>query len=270
MGLQIDSDDPRQLSFFPELEGSASIPSLSTLPEFDQALSNLIKMSDLGAFIQLHIQGLEKGYSINLMDMNIPADFIKLPTNYSALNIHLFPIEIRHQLKKFTYDIKAFFNRKNSFRTSFGYFLFRSHFSQWKQFIEGQRNKIIDYLTDTLGRGKYGQFYLKQLKVGNDHIKSLADITAPWEFRETILLKDVEATRKTIATEGLTLHTLKATELDFPFLSLILKTQHIPLVLHQYLHQVQIHFVFKTIHLEYLSDININTIEDIRQLTEHL
>ncbi len=270
MGFQIDSEDPRQLSFFPELEEHASLPSLSTLPEFDRALGNLIKMSDLGAFIQLHIQGLEKGYSLNLREMNIPEDFLKLPPNYSTLNIHLFPIEIRHQLKKFTYDIKAFFNRKNSFRTSFGYFLFRSHFSQWKQFIEHQRQIIIDYLSDALGHGKYGQLFLSQLKTGNAHFKSLADITAPWEFRDTILLKDVEATRRQIGEEGLTLHTLKPTDIDFPFLSLILRTQHIPLVLHQYLQQIQIHFVFKTIHLEYLSDININTIEDIRQLTDRL
>ena len=45
-----DSNDPRQLSLFGELPNSSN-PSIATFPEFDQALNNLIKLSDLGAFI---------------------------------------------------------------------------------------------------------------------------------------------------------------------------------------------------------------------------
>ncbi len=265
-----DRDDHRQLSFFPELDGRTSIPSLSTLPAFDLALGNLIKMSDLGAFIQLNIQGLEKVYSLNVADLNIPSDFLNIPQNYSPITIHLFPPDLRNKVKKFTYDIKAFFNKGNSFPTSFGYFLFRSHFNIWKSFIEDQRHNMIDALTETLGRGKYGQHFLHHLQEGYDHFHSLADITAPWTFREHLLLKNVEASRKSLLESGITLHNLRATEVDFPFLALILKTNHIPLVLHQFLHQVQIHFIFKSVHLEYLSDKEINTIEDIRKLTEGL
>jgi hypothetical protein len=67
-----------------------------------------------------------------------------------------------------------------------------------------------------------------------------------------------------------TLSLLKATDLDFPFHALVLKTAHIPMVLHQFQSQVHVHSVFKTIHLEYLSDNDINTIEDVRKLTEKL
>jgi hypothetical protein len=42
------------------------------------------------------------------------------------------------------------------------------------------------------------------------------------------------------------------------------------MVLHQYQSQVHVHSVFKTIHLEYLAETEINTIEDVRKLTEKL
>ena len=67
-----------------------------------------------------------------------------------------------------------------------------------------------------------------------------------------------------------TLSTLKYTELDFPFSLLVFKTMHIPMVLHQYQSQLQINSRFKTIHLEYLIDRDINTIEDIRKLADSL
>lgn len=265
-----EREDPRQLSFFPELGGHASIPSISTMPEFDQALGNLIKMSDLGAFIQLNIQGLEKMYSLNVHELNIPPDFLKFPDNYSPISVHLFPPDLRNRLKKMTYDIKAFFNRGNSFSTSFGYFLFRSHFDLWKTFLEKHRQEIIKTLTNTLGKGKYGQHYLHHLQDGYDHFHSLAGITAPWEFRDHLLLKDIDAARKSLLESGITLYNLKPTDIDFPFFALVLKTNHIPLTLHQFLSQIQIHSVFKSIHLEYLSDREINTIEDIRKLTKDL
>ena len=144
----VDQKDARQLSMFPEVSGDGSIPSISTMPDFDKALGNLIKMSDLGAFIQLNIQGLEKSYSLNLSDYPIPDDFIQLPQNYSPLNLHLFPLRLRNRIKKEIYDIRAFFTRGNSFKTSFGYFLFRSHFSEWKEFIQSHRKILAEYLSE--------------------------------------------------------------------------------------------------------------------------
>jgi len=84
------------------------------------------------------------------------------------------------------------------------------------------------------------------------------------------LLKDVQEIRNNLIEAQTTLSVLKATDLDFPFHVLALKTAHIPMVLHQYQSQIHVHSVFKTIHLEYLSDIDINTIEDVRKLTDKL
>jgi len=51
---------------------------------------------------------------------------------------------------------------------------------------------------------------------------------------------------------------------------MVFKTMHIPMVLHHYQSQIQIHSRFKTIHLEHLIDRDINTIEDIRKLADSL
>ena len=70
-----DISDPRQIALFPELSKHATIPSISTIPEFDKALSNLIKISDLGAFTELKIGGLERLYTINIQELDIPTRF---------------------------------------------------------------------------------------------------------------------------------------------------------------------------------------------------
>ncbi len=262
--------DPRQLPLFPELSEHVSIPSITTLPEFDRALNNLIKMSDLGAFLQINVQGLEKLYTINVPELNIPNDFLKSDVQLSPVTIHLFPAEIRNQLKKFTYEIKSFFNPKNSFRTSFGYFLFRPHFSLWKHYLDQVKKSINDYIYSELGHGNYGQYFLAHFREGYDFFRSIADITAPWEFRDKLLLKDIDAKRKTIADKHQTVFTLKPTEVDYPFEILVLKTHHIPLVLHDYIAQVQISAIFKTIHLEYLADKSIESIDDIKELIKDM
>ena len=57
--------------------------------EIRRALNNLIKLSDLGAFIELNIQGFEKGYTLNLSEAIIPKDFLKLSDNYSPITVQL-------------------------------------------------------------------------------------------------------------------------------------------------------------------------------------
>ncbi|MEE8437305.1 MAG: hypothetical protein V3S22_03080 [Candidatus Neomarinimicrobiota bacterium] len=263
-----DQEDPRQLSFFPELDERTSLPSISTEPEFDRALGNLIKMSDMGAFIQLNILGLEKSYTINVKELDIPQDFLKIDSAYSALTVHLFPSELRNQLKKLTYDIKAFFTHGNSFKTSFGYFLYRSSFSAWKIFLENQKLEINKAVNGYLSGGNFGHHFLDHFKKGYDHIFSQSDIIAPWQVKDQLYLKDIDAFRKNILTSGITQHNLKPTEIDFPFQIMVVKTSHIPTILSQFLSQIQIHSVFKSIHLEYLSSIDINTIDDIKKLAE--
>lgn len=262
--------NPSQLSIFTEISGDLSAPSIVTIPEFDKALGNLIKMSDLGAFIQINIHGIEKIYSLNLHELNIPAEFLHNNVSPAPLTVHLFPQNKRNELKKLTYEVKAFFNRGNSFKTSFGYFLFRSHFPFWKTYLQERQDTLNQYLSNTLSKGKYGQYFLDHFQQGYDYLKDVAEETAPWVFRDKLLLKDIQEVRNNLQETQATLSALKVTDLDFPFQVLALKTAHIPMVLHQYQAQINVHSVFKTIHLEYLSDTDINTIEDVRKLTEKL
>lgn len=263
-----ERDDPGQLPLFPELSTGQSLPSLATLPEFGRALQNLIRMSDLGAFIELNIQGLDKLYTVNLRDLEIPEDFLKDMKGYTPLSVKLFSKDVRNEIHKFTYDIKSFFNAKNSFKTSFGYFLFRTHFDPWKKTLAQIQDDIQSYLSSTMGKGKYGQNFVDFFRQGYEHMEAHADITAPWEFKKRPLLKDIQTTRKSLNENHQTLFTLKPTDIDFPFNVISLKTGRVPLVLHQFQSQVQIHSVFKTIHLEYLADTEIESLEDIRRLTE--
>ena len=69
-------DTTGQLALFPELIDSPELPSISTLPEFDRALHNLIKMSDLGAFISITVHGLDKSFSVHARELEIPEDFL--------------------------------------------------------------------------------------------------------------------------------------------------------------------------------------------------
>ena len=128
-------DTTGQLALFPELADSPELPSISTLPEFDKALHNLIKMSDLGAFISVTVHGLDKSYSVHVRELEIPEDFL-LDGRGNAVSqqFPLFPEPLRQQLRKLSYDVKGFFNRENAFRTSFGYFLYRPYFRIWSKF----------------------------------------------------------------------------------------------------------------------------------------
>ena len=269
MVTQRDPNDPRQLSLFGELPQSSN-PSIATFPEFDQALNNLIKLSDLGAFIELNIQGFEKGYTLKLSEAIIPKDFLKLPDNYSPITVQLFSHDLRNEIKKLTYEIKSFFTQRNSFKTSFGYFLFRSDFSNWKQYLTMKKEQINEHLNKEFSGGVYGKHFLEHFSQGYEFIESVADITAPWEYRKKLLLKDIQECRKQMLNNKTTLANLRPTELDFPFSLMVFKTMHIPMVLHNYQSQIQIHSRFKTIHLEYLIDRDINTIEDIRKLADSL
>jgi len=122
----------------------------------------------------------------------------------------------------------------------------------------------------TLGKGVYGHYFLDLFQKGYDLIKDSADERAPWIFKEKILLKDIQELRHQHFEKGTTISTLIPTDIDYPFQLMVLKTAHIPMVLHQYQAQVHVHSVFKTIHLDYLVGIEINTIEDVRKLTNKL
>lgn len=262
--------DPNQMPLFPELSRNADIPSITTLPQFDRALGNLIRMSDLGAFIQLNVTGMDKLYTLNIKEQNIPGDFIKSDAPSASRTFYLFPGEVRNRLKKFSYDIKSFFTANNSFRTSFGYFLFRSHFSIWKIYLEESRKNLDQDLYKILGHGNYGKFFLNAVTEGYDYLKSIADLTAPWEFQDRLLLKDIDAKRKEQTESHMTVFSIPPTEVTYPIDLLVSKTLHIPLTHQEYIEQIQVSSIFKTIHLEYLVDKKIESIEDIKTLVNSM
>lgn len=265
-----EQTDPKQIGLFPELSKHTSIPSITTLPAFDKALSNLIKISDMGAFIELKIGGLERLYTLNIQELNIPPDFIKMDISTIPFSIHLFPNDFRNELKKKSYEVKSFFSAPNSFRTSFGYFLYRSHFSMWKLYLEKMNKSIKEKLYSDLGHGNYVKYFLSQFKEGYDFIKSIAGIVAPWEFDNDIDIKKIQLRRNELYENQQTISSLKPTEINFPFDLLIYKTNHIPISLKDYVENIQISSIFKSIHLEYLADKKITSIDDIKELVKNV
>ena len=262
--------DPKQIALFPELSKNSAIPSITTLPAFDKALSNLIKISDLGAFIELKISGLERLYTLNVQELNIPQDFIKNDISTIPFSIHLFPNDFRNKLKKKSYEVKSFFSAPNSFRTSFGYFLYRSHFTMWKIYLEKMNKSIKETLYSDLGHGNYANYFLAHFKEGYNYIKSIVDVVSPWEFDDYIDIKKIKLRRSELYENQQTISSLKPTEVSFPFDLLIYKTNHIPISLKDYVENIQISSIFKSIHLEYLADKKITSIDDIKQLVKNV
>lgn len=265
-----EQSDPKQIALFPELSKHTSIPSITTLPAFDKALSNLIKISDMGAFIELTISGMERSYTINIQELDIPSDFIKKDISTIPFSIHLFPTEFRNELKKKSYEVKSFFTARNSFRTSFGYFLYRSHFTMWKLYLEKMNKSIKNALYSELGRGKYTDHFSAHFKAGYTYLKSIAGVVAPWDFDDEVDSKKIQSRRREIFDDQLTISSLKPTEVSYPFDLLIYKTNHIPISLKDYVNNIQISSIFKSVHLEYLADKKITSIDDIKQLVKNV
>ena len=258
-----------QLALFPELFKTPTIPSISTLPEFDLAIDNLIKLSDLGAFISVNVQGVEKSYSIHLSELEISSDFLKDgEINNISPVYHLFPAEIRHRLRRFTYDVKNFFNQQNSLKTPFGYFLYRPHFRIWAKFVEERKMHVQKFLEETLGGKKYSKYFLDCFKNGYQFISTIKDETAPWEFKDKILMQDIREIQHEMESNGSTLHTLDQTFPNYPAKAVTLKMHHFPLDLKSYIDHLSIRFAFKSIHLEYLTHVKIESMEDVKKISE--
>jgi len=269
--IMTDSFTSNQLALFPELFRIPTIPSISTLPEFDRAMDNLIKMSDLGAFVSVNIHGVDKSYSVHIFELEIPNDFLKNGSdNLVSPVYHLFPKEIRHQLRRLTYDIKNFFNRQNSFKTPFGYFLFRPYFRIWMKFVDDRKTQIQMFLEDTLSGKKYSRYFLTTFDKGYRFLSHIKDDTAPWEFSENILMNHIREVRKDIESQNLTLHTLDKTYPDYPLKAIAVKTHHFPIDLRNYIDNLQIKFAFKSIHLENLKNITIRSVEDVKRLSSKM
>jgi hypothetical protein len=105
---------------------------------------------------------------------------------------------------------------------------------------------------------------------GYNYLREAADDTAPWKFQNAALLQDIRETRRQLKENPQTHHTLDKTTLDYPMKAVCLKTLRIPTELEGYMRQLSIHFAFKSIHLDYLKDVEVRTVEDVKRLSERI
>ena len=262
--------DPKQLSLFPELSPKTDLRHMTNPSQFDSALDNLKKINEFGAFIHLDFTGLNSTIILDLSDIKIPDPNVEPQFSSTPFSLHLFPKVIGNELQKFDEELISFFTEKNSFHTSSGYFLYRSHFSLWKHFTEQIKKSIDEFLYRKLSHGSYQKFYINCLQEGLECIRSIADNSSPWNFPIKIEFQNIESVRRIQDKENYTIEHLNFSDQNFPLEYLVLKTAHFPLNLSEFISQVQIHTIFKTIHLEYLADKTIESISDIKKLIQEL
>ena len=140
----------------------------------------------------------------------------------------------------------------------------------WKHYLEKMNKSIKDTLYSELGHGKFAEYFLAHFKEGYGYLKSIAGVVAPWEFDDDFDIKKIQFRRSEMYENQLTISSLKPTEISYPFDLLIYKTNHIPISLKDYVENIQITSIFKSIHLEYLADKKITSIDDIKQLVKNV
>jgi len=263
----IRSFNPNQTVLFPELFSDHDLPSITTLPEYDNALRNFIKISDFGAFLEINFIGIDKSYSISPHEIQIPRRYLAVKTDTGSPVLHLFSTNIRNHLNRLKYDVRSFFNKTNSIKTSFGYFLFRQYFHLWDRHKQQFMSNLSDYLNLEIGATVYQNYYIHIWSEGShwlkDHLKR--------KYRHLLPPNDlnlIEKKRSQLQKTSVTLSQLDRDDPEYFFHCLVLKTAHIPIRLSDYIDGIAIHSTFKTIHLEHLKDIDIETIEDITRLLE--
>ena len=262
--------DPKQLSLFPELSPKTDIRYMTNPSQFDSALDNLKKINEFGAFIHLNFTSLNSTIILDFSDFKTPDHYIEQHSSNTPFSLHLLPEDLRKELQKFHEEIISFFTEKNSFPTPSGFFLYRSHFSLWKHFTEQIKKSIDEFLYRKLSHRGYQQFYIKCIHEGLEYIRSIAGVSSSWNFPTKIEIQNIESVRREQNEENCTIEHLKFSDQDFPLNYLVLKTGQFPLNLSDFISHVQIHTIFKSIHLEYLPDKTIESISDIKILVQEL
>jgi hypothetical protein len=258
----LKSLNPYQIPLFPDLFTEIEVPSITTLPEFDYALKNFIKLSDFGAFIELNISGIDKSYSLNLNELQIPRRYLVSRNDTSSPAFHLFPLAVRKQLNRLKYDVRSFFTKTNSLKTSFGYFLFRSYSHLWdfhkRQFL----TNVSDYLRQEVGEQTYQKYFVQAYSLGLDWLK----IHLKKKFYHLLPvdnLRVIGGKRSRLQKANVTLSQMDHDDAEYLLNNFLLKTMHLPLELEEYLQGIAVLSHFKTIPLEHLRNVEIDTVEDI-------
>lgn len=261
--------DPHQIPLFPELFEDYYTPPLTSQPEFAQQLENFIKIADYGALLELNFRGLEKSYSLKRSELKIPVQFLKPDSEETSPNFYLFPLEVRHQLEHFRYRLKSFFDHNNSIKTASGYFLFRNYFHRWERFLAECQEELHAYLAEDIGAAQYRHYFEKVLQDGLTWLTRQLSPLAPYQKDfpdwQVILQK-----RHLFSSTGTTLANLIGTEPQYLLDAIVLKTMHIPHDLKHYTKGVAVLATYKNIHLDYLKDVKIENIRDLKHILEQI
>ena len=262
--------NPDQTVLFPELFEDINLPPITSLPDFDNALENLVRLSDFGSFIQLHFQGIDKSFSLNLRELSIPKRFLLKGSDTSSPVYHIFPVAIRQNFNRLKYEVRSFFNKENSIKTPFGYFLFRRYFRKWDTHRIDVSKRIIEFLQKEVGGSDYQTYYKSAWNDGFKWLLSILKKKHPYTDYSDYPLEDISKEKERLTKAGATLYKLDRGEPEFLRHSMILKTLHIPCTLSDYVKGISVVSTFKTIHLEYLKNISIEGVEDIRNIFNSL
>ena len=261
--------NPQQTVLFPGLVTGSDLPSITTLPEYDTAIQNFIKMSDYGAFIELNVVGIEKSYSLSLNELQIPRRYRKQQRDIASPIFHLFPSIVRNHLGRLKYDARSFFNKNNSVKTSFGYFLFRQYFYLWDSHRKQYLANFSDYLNREIGEKHFQKYYKSVWSEGTEWLRPF--IRRKYQHHlPPAEINTIQRRRERLQAAGSTISQLDRDAPDFFLNGFILKTMHIPITLADYIDGINIQSTFKTIHLEHLKNMAIEDFEDLLALFETL
>lgn len=261
--------DPKQVPLFPDLFEDVYLPPITTLPEFEQEIENFIKLADFGALLDLTFQGLEKTYSLRLSELQIPEPLILENARTESPVFNLFPTDYYRRLQRFRYEIKAFFNKHNSLKAPNGYFLFRTHFHHWENYRSQFYENLVHYLQSGIGVQRYRNFFETCFQSGVDWL--IAQLRPAHSYLSQFYNpRDLDQRRKTFQKSGTTLAQLTPEDPEYLLNCIVLKTLHIPTTLGQYIKGLAIISTFKTIHLNYMKDVKIETLRDIKNLLESI
>ena len=258
----MDLLNPKQTVLFPDLIADIDLPSITTLPEYERAIKNFIKISDFGAFIELNVSGIEKSFSLSLNELRVPQRYRLSHDNIISPAFHLFPAPVRNHLNRLKYDARAFFNRTNSIKTIFGYFLLRQYFHLWDQHRKDYKNSVVNYLQNEIGEKRYRQFFVN---IWNEAVHFLQS-GIKRKFHHMIPMADIDlirAERERLERTKMSVSQLDHEDPDYFFKCLAIKTLHIPIDLKDYIQGILIYSTFTTVHLEHLKKTKIETREDL-------
>lgn len=261
--------DPQQVPLFPDLFEDVYLPPITTEPEFNHEIENFIKLADFGALLDLNFHGLEKSYSLRLSELQIPEQMLRENASADSPVFNLFPSELHRRLQRFRYEARSFFNNQNSIKTADGYFLFRNHFHHWESYRVQFHQNLISQLHSSIGPQRYHVYFSACFQSGLDWLTAQLRSATPYRLQFENL-HEIDQLRKTIHKAGTTLAQLQPETTDYLINCLVIKTMHIPLSLAQFVKGVAVTSTFKTIHLNYLKNVKIETLRDIKHLLESI